>query len=63
LATCSGTPNSFTGSDDIASGTIYALRGLSHEPFIAKRRELIHKIGVTGGKVETYSYRATSRPY
>lgn len=39
--------------DDIASGTIYVLRSLSSHPFIAEHRELIHKIGVTGGKVET----------
>jgi T5orf172 domain. len=38
--------------DDIASGTIYVLRSLSDHPFIAAHRELIHKIGVTGGKVE-----------
>jgi hypothetical protein len=40
-------------SDDIASGTIYVLRSLSNHPFVAEHRELIHKIGVTGGKVET----------
>lgn len=39
--------------DDIASGTIYVLRSLSSHPFVAEHRELIHKIGVTGGKVET----------
>jgi hypothetical protein len=39
--------------DDIESGTIYVLRSLSNHPFIAEHRELIHKIGVTGGKVET----------
>lgn len=39
--------------DDIESGTIYVLRSLSEHPFIAEHRELIHKIGVTGGKVET----------
>lgn len=39
--------------DDIESGTIYVLRSLSDHPFVAKHRELIHKIGVTGGKVET----------
>ena len=39
--------------DDIESGTIYVLRSLSHHPFIAEHRELVHKIGVTGGKVET----------
>ena len=39
--------------DDIASGTIYVLRSLSNHPFVAEHRELIHRIGVTGGKVET----------
>ena len=40
-------------SDDIESGTIYVLRSHSTHPFVAEHRELIHKIGVTGGKVET----------
>lgn len=40
-------------SDDIETGTIYVLRSLSSHPFVAEHRELIHKIGVTGGKVET----------
>lgn len=39
--------------DDIVSGTIYVLRSLSAVPYVAEHRELIHKIGVTGGKVET----------
>lgn len=39
--------------DDIESGTIYVLRSLSEHPFVVQHRELIHKIGVTGGKVET----------
>ncbi len=39
--------------DDVESGTIYVLRSKSHHPFVAEHRELIHKIGVTGGKVET----------
>lgn len=38
--------------EDIASGTIYVLRSLSNHPYIAEHRELIHKIGVTGGSVE-----------
>ncbi|HRY07476.1 MAG TPA: GIY-YIG nuclease family protein [Hyphomicrobiaceae bacterium] len=38
--------------DDIESGTIYVLRSLSSHPYVAEYRELIHKIGVTGGKVE-----------
>jgi len=39
--------------DDIETGTIYVLRSQSAHPFVAEHRELIHKIGVTGGKVET----------
>ena len=39
--------------DDIVSGTIYVLRSQSSVPFVAEHRELIHKIGVTGGKVTT----------
>lgn len=37
---------------DLASGTIYVLRSQSQHPFIAEHRELVHKIGVTGGRVE-----------
>lgn len=40
-------------SGDVESGTIYVLRSLSKEPFVADHRELIHKIGVTGGEVAT----------
>lgn len=39
--------------DDTESGTIYVLRSRSSDPRIAANRDLIHKIGVTGGKVET----------
>ena len=39
--------------DDIESGTIYVLRSQSTHPFVTEHRELIHKIGVTGGKLET----------
>lgn len=38
---------------DIATGTIYVLQSKSTHPFVTEHRELIHKIGVTGGKVET----------
>jgi hypothetical protein len=38
---------------DVESGTIYVLRSLSDDPVVAENRGLIHKIGVTGGKVET----------
>ena len=39
-------------NDDIESGIIYVFRSLSDYPFVAEHRELVHKIGVTGGKVE-----------
>ncbi len=39
--------------DDIETGTIYVLRSLSKHPYVTEHCELIHKIGVTGGKVET----------
>lgn len=37
---------------DVGTGTIYVLRSESDHPFVAEHREVIHKIGVTGGKVE-----------
>ena len=37
--------------EDSESGTIYVLRSNSDHPTIAQHRELIHKIGVTGGSV------------
>ena len=40
-------------NEDIKSGTIYVLRSRSEHPFVEEHRELIHKIGVTGGKVES----------
>ena len=40
-------------ADDVESGTIYVLRSLSDDPYVAQHRELIHKIGVTGGKVNS----------
>lgn len=39
--------------DDLESGTIYVLRSKSDHPEVAAHRDLIHKIGVTGGNVET----------
>lgn len=39
--------------DRLATGTLYVLRSRSTHPTIAAHRELIHKIGITGGKVET----------
>jgi hypothetical protein len=34
---------------DLASGIVYVLRSKSDDPVIAARREVLHKIGVTGG--------------
>jgi di/tripeptidase len=41
-----------SSEDDQESGTIYVLRSLSDHPTIKERREIVHKIGVTGGEVE-----------
>lgn len=41
-----------TEEDDLASGTIYVLRSKSDLPVVAEHRDVLHKIGVTGGKVE-----------
>ena len=41
------------GEGDVESGTIYVLRSHSDHPFVVEHREVIHKIGVTGGSVET----------
>lgn len=45
--------SSETEDGDLESGTIYVLRSKSDHPMIAENRHLIHKIGVTGGLVET----------
>jgi hypothetical protein len=39
--------------DDLASGTIYVLRSKSNHPVVASNRDVLHKIGVTGGKIDT----------
>lgn len=38
--------------DDTESGTIYVLRSNSTHPVVAEHREVLHKIGVTGGSIE-----------
>jgi len=48
--------------DDLESGTIYVLRSQSNLPEVAKHRELIHKIGVTGGSVEARITQAAQDP-
>lgn len=41
-----------TVDGDEGSGIIYVLRSKSELPIVAENRELLHKIGVTGGSVE-----------
>ena len=49
-------------ADDLASGTIYVLRSKSDNAIVAANREVLHKIGVTGGKVETRIVNASLDP-
>ncbi|MCC5845803.1 MAG: GIY-YIG nuclease family protein [Verrucomicrobia bacterium] len=52
-----------TGSEeDQQSGVIYVLRSLSEHSFIQQNREVIHKIGVTGGSVEKRIANAEKDP-
>ncbi len=48
--------------DDLESGVIYVLRSLSDNPEIAKHRQVIHKIGVTGGSVKKRVSNAKREP-
>ncbi len=48
--------------NDIVNGTIYVLRSLSNNSYVVEHRELIHKIGITGGKVETRVGNAEKDP-
>lgn len=47
-------------ADYLASGTIYVLRSLSDDPNVVDKQKLLHKIGVTGGKVENRIRNAES---
>ena len=48
--------------EDVQSGTIYVLRSLSTHPEIEPRREVLHKIGVTGGQVARRIRDARNQP-
>ncbi len=48
--------------EDLASGTVYVLRSKSEHPVVSEHREVLHKIGVTGGKVETRIAGAKKSP-
>lgn len=44
------------------TGTIYVLRSQSSHPYFAQHRDLIHKIGVTGGEVSARVSNAKADP-
>jgi hypothetical protein len=50
------------GSDDQQSGTIYICRSESDHPEIEKIRKILHKIGVTGGDVDSRTSNAENDP-
>jgi len=47
---------------DLASGTIYVLRSKSDNPVVAAHRDVLHKIGVTGGDVALRTANAKLDP-
>jgi hypothetical protein len=49
-------------ADDLASGTVYVLRSKSDNPIVSANRGVLHKIGVTGGKVESRLANASLDP-
>ena len=49
-------------NDDLVSGTIYILRSKSNHPLVAANRDVVHKIGVTGGKIDSRITNANLDP-
>lgn len=49
-------------ADHLVTGTIYVLRSKSDNPLVAANHDVLHKIGVTGGKVETRLANASLDP-
>lgn len=47
---------------DLPSGTIYVLRSKSKEPKVARHRDILHKIGVTGGDIKKRIANAAHDP-
>ncbi len=47
---------------DLSTGYIYVLRSKSEHPFVAQNREVLHKIGVTGGDVNARVANANKDP-
>tara|TARA_R110002072_G_scaffold125944_3_gene262493 strand:+ start:20598 stop:21809 length:1212 start_codon:yes stop_codon:yes gene_type:complete len=48
--------------DDLESGTIYVLRSLSNHPLVKSSKDVVHKIGVTGGDVKKRISNAKNDP-
>lgn len=48
--------------DDLPAGYIYVLRSESDHPFVAGNRDVIHKIGVTGGEIKSRIANAKKDP-
>lgn len=49
-------------NEHLPTGTLYVLRSRSTHPTIASNRELVHKIGITGGSVEARIAAAIDDP-
>ena len=47
---------------DTESGTIYVLRSNSQDPYVKEHREVLHKIGVTGGDIRRRTANARNDP-
>jgi hypothetical protein len=55
----------FSGESDDGdeeSGTIYVLRSRSDDPYVAAHRDVLHKIGVTGGELDRRFTNARTDP-
>lgn len=48
--------------EDLASGTIYVLRSKSAHPVVKEHRDVLHKIGVTGGSIKKRIANASHDP-
>ena len=50
------------GENELSSGIIYVLRSKSDNPVVATNRNVLHKIGVTGGKIDVRFANASLDP-
>jgi hypothetical protein len=48
--------------EDLASGTVYVLRSKSEHPVVKEHRDILHKIGVTGGNIKKRIANASHDP-